>query len=392
MTDLEIYQLAGDVISSISNDLQNGIYSDLNGELSIVWSEEKSINAWAESRTDINKPPCHKIGFHFELVRQIYRDIEAYCKYIECNIDYKIFEMWFQDDAHPFNLLTTHFSKETYTNNMFIGAITWVFFHELGHLQQEHGYIRNFFTGATIPSIHECNINTNELIQGKEAAISHVTEIAADFEAVNFCISELIRQFKGDDLKPSIFIFMCGVSCVLYRFHGAKPFRIEEYPIGSHPNPLVRLENIVPQIYEFLSMSALHQVINVELSRESIVKICSTAATTVGIFWLKINSKQPKVSDNYFLMGTLNRPGMNSYLKVIIKTWDEIEPTIKMVRRFGTKFGLLQFTQESRERLNNITNHHIIKSKTILRQYKPFKFRRKIIKRVKSQEDRVPYS
>ena len=381
MTNYEIYDLAGNVISSIANDLQNGIYDKLNGELSIIWSEERSVNAWAESSNDINKPACHKIGFTYELVRQIYRDIESYCKYIECNIDNKLFETLFQDDAQPLNLLATHFSKEAYTSNMFIGAITWIFFHELGHLNQEHGYIRNVLNGTTISSIHECNINTKKLIKGKESAISHVTELAADFEAVHFCILELIRQFKGDNLKPSIFIFMCGISCVLYRFHGANPFIKEEVPIGSHPNPLIRLENMVPQIYEYLSIPALHKVINIELSRESLVKMCQTASTTVGLFWLKINYIKPKISDIFFLMGPLNRPGMISYLSIIIKTWDEIEPTIKTVRRTGTKLGLLNFTEELRTLLNNIPNYDN-KNKVILLKYKPYKCRRKIIKRV----------
>ena len=356
MTDLKIYELAGNVISSIARDMQDGIYSDLDGELSIVWSQEKKINAWAESKGNINEPPSHKIGFHYELIRQVYRDIEQYCEYIESQVDKEIFNMWFQDDVQPYDLLTSHFAKEAYINNIFMGALTWIFFHELGHLKQEHGYIRNKFTHTVTSSIHEININNSEEIKGKEAAVSHVTEIAADFEAIDTCIFELIRQFQGEDLKPAIYLFICGVSCVLYRFHGTKPFNAEYYPKGSHPSPLTRLENIIPQIYEFFSMQAVHQVINIELTRENMVKICGTAATTVGLFWLRSNNKEAKVEDNYFLMGSMQRPGMENYLKVIIETWDEIEPTIKKVRRFGTDFGLLKYTPESRERLKNITN------------------------------------
>jgi len=357
LTDLEIYELAGKVISSIAGDMQDGIYSDLDGELSIVWSQEKIIQAWAESKGSIDKSPSHKIGFHYELIRQVYRDIELYCEYIESQVDKNIFNMWFQNDVQPYNLLTSHFAKEAYINNIFMAALTWVFFHELGHLKQEHGYIRNKFTNITISLIHETNVNNNEEIQGREAAISHVTEMAADFEAIDTCIFELIRQFQGEELKPAIYEFICGVSCVLYRFHGAKPFTAEHYPQGSHPNPLIRLENIIPQIYEFFSMEAVHQVIKVELTREDMVKICSSAATSVGLFWLRNNRAKVEVEDNYFLMGSWYRPGMESYLKVIIEIWDEIEPTIKKIRRFGTDFGLLRFSQENRDRLENITKH-----------------------------------
>jgi len=351
LTDFEIYQLAGNVISSITKDIQESFYSDLNGELSIIWSEEKKINAWAESVGEVDKPPFHKIGFHYELIRQIYRDIELYSEYIESQVDDSIFDMWFHADAQPYELLTSHFAKKAYINNMFMAAITWIFFHELGHLKQEHGYIRHKYTNTTISKIHEMNIIDNEEISDEKAAIFHVTEMAADFEAIDTCIFELIRQFNGEELKPAIYQFVCGISCVLYRFHGAKPFKIEYYPQGTHPNPLVRLENIIPQIYEFFSLEAVHQVIDIELTRESMVKICSSAATSVGLFWLRNNNTIMQVEDNYFLMGSWNRPGMKSYLKTIVKVWDEIEPDIKKIRRFGTEFGLLTFTQENRDRL-----------------------------------------
>ena len=351
MTDLEIYQLAGHVISSIAEDLQSSIYSDLGGNLSIAWSEEKKINAWAESTGNINEAPSHTIGFHYELVRQIYRDIEYYCEYLESKADQQTFDVWFKDEIQPFELLTSHFSKEAYLSNMFMGAITWIFFHELGHLQQEHGYIRNNFIGTPISSIHECNIYTSEKTEGKSAAIFHVTEMAADFEATHSCILELIRQFQGEDLKAAIYGFVSGISCVLYRFHGSEPFVPEYYPQGSHPNPLIRLESIVPHIYEFFSMQGVNQVIKIELTREYMVQTCTKAASAVGLFWLRKNAKEIKVEDNYFWMGSFNRPGMAHYMKIIIEIWDEIKPTIKEIRRFGTDLGLLTFTQEHREKL-----------------------------------------
>ena len=351
MTNIEIYELARGVLSSIVNDLQGSIYSDLKGTLSIVWSTEPKVNAWAESSGNIEQPPHHKIGIHYELILQIYRDIAIYCEYIEYNADKELFKLWLEDDFQPFELLTSHFSKEAYLKNMFIGAITWVFFHELGHLNQEHGYIRKKFTDITTTSIHECNINTNEVIKGKAAAISHVTEIAADYEATYSTILELIRHFKSDDLKAAIYVLFCGISCVLYRFHGSKSFIIEDTPMGSHPNALVRLEIIAPIVHEFLSLPVLHEIINIKLTRESLIHLCSTASSTAGLLWFRRNSEngQGKLPDNYFLMGSMNRLGMKSYIKVIIETWDEIEPTIKKIRRNKGDLSLLNFTKEYRE-------------------------------------------
>ena len=137
----------------------------------------------------------------------------------------------------------------------------------------------------------------------------------------------------------------------MYIFNGIKPFTAEYYPEGSHPNSLIRLENIIPQIYEFFSLRELHQITNIELTRKDMVKICSSAANSVGLFWLRKNNIEVKVKDNYFLMGSIQRKGMDNYLKIIIETWDEIEPTIKKFRRFGAgSGGLLHFSKEARER------------------------------------------
>ncbi|WP_166368364.1 hypothetical protein [Psychromonas sp. SA13A] len=351
MKDLEIYQLAGDVLSSITSDLNEEIYLNLNGKLSLVWSEIPTVNAWAESLAPINEPPNHKIGIHYELVRQLYRDIEAFCKYLESDLDSKAFDFWFQNLEQPIEMLPSLFSTEAQRKNMFISAITWVFFHELGHLKQEHGYIRSQFLNTKQELINECHIEKNITIEGKTAAIYHVTEMAADFEAIDSCISELIRHFSGEDLKASIYLFVCGISTILYRFHGEKSLDLDCLPRGSHPNPLTRLENVIPQIYEFLSVSELHKHIGIELKREMTVGMCNQAATAAGLFWLRCRTQQPEIPDEYFLIGNLNRTNGKAYLRTIIETWDEIEPSIKDLRRFGHYFGLLQFSEYTR---NNI--------------------------------------
>ncbi|WP_058373276.1 hypothetical protein [Pseudoalteromonas translucida] len=124
MEDLEIYQLAGDVLSSITSDLNESIYSDLNGKLSLVWSEVQTVNAWAKSQGSVDEPPIHKICIHFELVRQLYRDTEAFCKYLESDIDKGAFDFWFQDFEQPIEMLPSIFSSEAHRKNMFIAAIT----------------------------------------------------------------------------------------------------------------------------------------------------------------------------------------------------------------------------------------------------------------------------
>lgn len=349
MEDIEIYELAGNVLSAITGDLNEGAYGNLGGTITLSWSETPTLNAWAESSSNVDEPPQHKIGIHYELVRQVYRDIEAFCSYLDSNIDKQVLDFLFQDFEQPIEMLPSIFSSEAHRKNMFIAAITWVYFHELGHLTQEHGYIRSQKLNVGTKLIEECYAQGGDLIKGEASALYHATEMAADFEAINFCLGELVRHFKGEDLKASIYLFICGISCVLYRFHGNKSLALDSEPIGTHPNPLVRLENVIPQIYEFLSIPELHSHIGVELNRKMMLELCNQASSAAGLFWLRrLNTSLDKPED-YFLTGNLNRANGKSYMRAIIGAWDEVEPTVRDLRRFGSSFGVLRFSTHTRQ-------------------------------------------
>ena len=82
LTDLEIYEFAQNVLSRITEKLSETYYKNLNGSLTLGWSEEPQFNAWAESHTIPGQAPNHKIILNYELVRQLYRDAEGFCAYV----------------------------------------------------------------------------------------------------------------------------------------------------------------------------------------------------------------------------------------------------------------------------------------------------------------------
>ena len=354
MTDIEINELSIEVITSIAEDLRVAYYDKVGGTHTIEWGVEQSINAYADSNSNPESSPNHKIIINYELLRAIYRDIETYCYYIENNVDSEVFENLCGKDMQPKDLLTNYFSKESYHRNIFLASITWVFFHELGHLKQEHGYVRSMFNKLGVTLISECSINNEKTLEGKAAAVSHITEIAADFEAINICNLELIKHFKGKDmLLPAIFLFTSGVSLAIYAFYNKKILMESNIPQGTHPNPLVRLEIMLPQIWEFFSIPQLEEVLKVKLSRKDLVYTCQSAASSVGIFWMKKN-QLPLDTDslNNLTQGMYQRPELITYMKILIETWDEIIPIINLNRSkreiITNDFGLLYFTDESR--------------------------------------------
>ena len=111
MEDIEIYNLATDVISSIAADLNENLYSKVNGTLSVHWLRDDKFNASAQSRSSVDEPPFHIVNMYFELARQLYRDIEEYCAYIESERDKPIFDTLFGSHHKYKELISSSFSK-----------------------------------------------------------------------------------------------------------------------------------------------------------------------------------------------------------------------------------------------------------------------------------------
>ncbi len=328
---------------------------------------ENIFGAYAESNAAITEPPKHIICLQYELVRQIYRDAEACCDFAENKVEQeRLRQLLVSLTEAP--ALPTCFSKDASVRNMFIAALTWVYFHELRHLIQEHGYIRKVFGGCPEANltIHECDVSGSVTLVGKPSAVSHTTEFSADFEAVNFCIMELIRHFTnkeyvgndltGEEFIGAMYLFVCRLSCVFYRFNGGKSLAPEREPSGSHPNPILRMELNLPHIIEILDMVAVRKLTGHNLDRKGLVNLYTQAAFSGAFFWLFRHGKEPVEPYHFLLNGLFNNSEARNYMRIIVKTWDEIESTIKTLRRFDIRyppFGLLRFTDQFRENISS---------------------------------------
>lgn len=356
--DVEIYKIAADVLSTIAHDYNSGIYAKLDGNLSVSWVDKKMVTAWAESKGDPDSPPNHEIVVSYELARQVYRDIESYYEFATS----ALLEEPMITILKHFNP-TPHlpdFDKKAIITNMYLGAITWIFFHELGHLTQEHGYIRSIFcNGEYKIRVEDCESDGDKKLEGKAATISHVTELAADVYATYSCIIELIRHFlpkQLDDVdeeskkkfQGNLYLMVCGISCIFYRFNGERSLEPYEEPIGSHPTPIRRLELCIPNIFERLDANGTGHKLH-GMDRSVLVNLCIGAAESVGFFWLWPYIHPDASPKHFFMRGVWEDPYKTSYWKEIIELWDEIKPEIDKIMRFGNERDLLFFTDELRD-------------------------------------------
>jgi len=360
MEDTDIFDLATHVLSSISGDLANGNYTESGGTLDFAWSPERRVSAWAESPGDPNIAPNHRVVICYELALRLYRDIEDYHLFGAGALLEEPYETIFKD-FKPKPRLPSHISKLNSIRNMFIGALTWVFFHEIGHLTQEHGYIRKKFGGRKLETrIEDCESDGSSELGARASLISHVTEFAADVEAVQWCIQELYRHFlpeKGNgtehDLKEfqsNLFLMVAGISCALYRFNGDRAVDPTEHPVGSHPTPVRRLEVCLPNVYEKLDFGGIGHEVH-RLNRSELVYICTGAADSAGFFWLRRQAVGNEIPAHFLTKGLLRDPFKASYWAAIIRAWDEMEPEIRKIRRFGSPIGVLSFTSEFRSQI-----------------------------------------
>ena len=190
MEDIEIYELASRVIGDITRDLNENTYAKLGGDLMVTWHEERKFGDFASWLSEAGEPPKHRATMHYELVRQVWRDIENLCEFLrsipkDSDVD-KLYDFYGDSTKLP-----KCFDDDTIVKNMFAAAITWVYFHEIGHLMQEHGFIRAEFTeccsdAAHSTDVHDFEASHDKRLIGREALVSHVTELAADFEATHF--------------------------------------------------------------------------------------------------------------------------------------------------------------------------------------------------------------
>lgn len=368
MEDLEIYQLAEQVLGTLTRELNDGIYAKLGGELSIGWREGSKFGAYASSSADPVAPIRHRITIYYDLVRQVWRDAEGLCEFLRSipegtNVD-RLYDFYGDREKLP-----TCFEEDEHVKNIFVAAITWVFFHELGHLMQEHGVIRAEF-GSTAEGfglaadVQDFEAYGDEVLVGREAAVSHATELAADFEAMNFYVVELIRHVRDptfvrveartEVLAGLVYLMVCGLSLVFFRFNGAQPLAHSAVVEGSHPNPLTRLEINLPQIHESLDSKLMRAICSHEMDRKELVMLGGKAALSATLYWTMTKTASRQFDDRFMLRGILTNPIVLEYLQPIVPCWDEMLPRVLELRRFGTPTGVMTFTSAFRHRIAEV--------------------------------------
>ena len=161
-----------------------------------------------------------------------------------------------------------------------------------------------------------------------------------------------MRHFDDnkEELRIALFMLVCGLSCIFHKFSGEVACVPTEAPIGSHPNPSIRMELNLPRVYELMDLVAVPS--GHLMSRRDLVHLCSRASDSSSLYQLAKNGHNKTENDYLFIRGLLNREGDRNYLKHIIETWDEIENLLREITIKGNDFDYLSFTEVFRKYVN----------------------------------------
>lgn len=342
MEDIELYNFSIDILNTITKELNQSYYADFDEKIVIKFSTEDEINAYAK----VLPTGDHCIVITYEYIKAIYDDAVEFCNFITRAQTDIYFQKFFIGLSEA-TMLPQSFTFEDNIKNMFVNSLTWTYFHELGHLVQKHGFVRDS-DSINIQEFHAMS-DAKELT-GASAVYSHVTEIAADYYGVKSVLLELFRHWKGQSklLVDSVYIFVCSLTSCFYRFYGNKSLIINSTPHGSHPHPIIRAELTNQINVEFLDL-----VLSINcppyLNRKTIVHFCYRAALATSLFWFQKYEKDKDDILAFMMKGVLNRQESKDYMNTIITTWDKILPTIEANALDTNSLTLLSFTDQFRD-------------------------------------------
>lgn len=110
----------------------------------------------------------------------------------------------------------------------------WIFFHELGHLVQRHYMLKQNKKGVgevDIVEIEKPDSKADSDVSGQ------AREVLADIEGLDLTLKYMKR--KNILTKQSLYILLCGVSCMYQRFYQGYEKNLD-LASGAHPHPVIR--------------------------------------------------------------------------------------------------------------------------------------------------------
>lgn len=232
-------------------------------------------------------------------------------------------------------------------------SLAWLYLHEQSHLFQGHGSIFAEETGLQgvsgqflwedVMFSHE---KQNQLT-GNAAWISHCFELAADYEATNLVVQLLVIDDKQTLKKSSLWLLICGLTCIFHRFYGDKRPAHGGVATGTHPDPAIRMRAMYTAIVGTLMHSKVVKYVPWAKTAEDLQAVMEHAYTVANMYMQIAHFDNPEFPEFMRRMADTDQ-SVESYFSEIENKWCELRPKV-MSRYFGFGEGSVRPAQCSED-------------------------------------------
>ncbi|WP_175170265.1 hypothetical protein [Achromobacter kerstersii] len=334
----ELIEKAVEFTNAMKEELDARWYAASDIELSIRWLSTMDVEATASVEPSLEIVEQHVVSLSYGLLDYLYAEALEFARFSRAPNG--------EDHVHGTIAPPQHIGIFETADLMFMVGLMFVFYHEIGHLNQGHGSIRALYgddpTNGLIDDFEEAKARRKV---GDAAAISHATEFAADFEAQDWMMRHL-SALSGDDAIHQAYLQCAMVSCIMLLFNGDQPAQLDSEPLGTHPYPVLRMDLWVQVFTEKLALLA--QPLQITEDRAKLAKRFSDAGLMALMSWLTRYEKLDSSPHSDFCKGLLAHPNFSSYMRHVISTWSRHDEQARASRRYGTPMGVMYFTDEFR--------------------------------------------
>lgn len=162
---------------------------------------------------------------------------------------------------------------------------TWLYLHEQAHHLQRHRDI------AMSEGISELlsnegeivdTVNEEKVLKGRDAAMRHAFEFAADYEAITLL---MLRETTHEMSESTIWCLAAGLMCMFQRFYDESPSVMNDVAQGSHPHPAVRMRMMISKISELFNIPEVISATKWTKGPEYARAIMDHAVYTADAYW-----------------------------------------------------------------------------------------------------------
>lgn len=291
------------VVSSLTNWANKNIFSKINGKLIFSIPLNESVNAGARYNSS-STSYAPEIFITLGMIREIYRD----------SFTFPLVSNRIAEETSNIAQLNDIFNNEVYvyssgvpvireqcksqlakitesaykeiknerisTNDitcrflMFEFMVSWVFFHELSHIIQQHNLLKTSVNEDEFYEISSAKGGSDSDLD------SQAREILADIEGLGLTLQYL--HMNGVFCSETSYLLLSSISCMFNRFYDKYEEKLE-VSNGTHPHPTIRNDFIhncfVKLLYEILKSDFTDN------TARALAYISTRSMLLTGIFW-----------------------------------------------------------------------------------------------------------